>query len=62
MHGPRSGCFSQYVIVAEALNSGGESPRLRKIMNNLLTEYFELCPNGICLDLLTEREKQEVAK
>ncbi len=30
-------------------------------MKNLLTEYFELSPDGICLDLLTEREKQEVA-
>ena len=26
----------------------------------LLTEYFELCPDGACLDLLTEREKKEV--
>tara|TARA_R110000824_G_scaffold174112_1_gene352183 strand:+ start:568 stop:1188 length:621 start_codon:yes stop_codon:yes gene_type:complete len=27
----------------------------------LLTEFFELCKDGICLDLLTEREKREVA-
>ena len=27
----------------------------------LLTEYFELCKDGICQDLLTEREKREVA-
>ena len=27
----------------------------------LLTEFFELCPDGICQDLLTEREKREVA-
>ena len=27
----------------------------------LLTEYYELCKDGICLDLLTEREKKEVA-
>jgi len=26
----------------------------------LLTEYFELCPDGACLDLLNEREKKEV--
>ena len=26
----------------------------------LLTEYYELCPDGACLDLLTEREKKEV--
>ena len=26
----------------------------------LLTEFFELCPDGICQDLLTEREKKEV--
>jgi hypothetical protein len=26
----------------------------------LLTEYFELCPNGLCEDLLTEAEKQMV--
>ena len=28
----------------------------------LLTEFFELCPNGRCLDLLSERQKQEVIK
>ena len=27
----------------------------------LLTEYFELCKDGICKDLLTEREKKEVS-
>ena len=27
----------------------------------LLREYFELCPDGICQDLLTEREKREVS-
>ena len=27
----------------------------------LLTEYFELCKDGICQDLLTEREKRETA-
>mgnify|MGYP003658206899 FL=1 len=27
----------------------------------LLTEYFELCKDGICQDLLTEREKRESA-
>ena len=26
----------------------------------LLTEFFELCPDGACLDLLSEREKREV--
>jgi len=26
----------------------------------LLTEFYELCPDGACLDLLTEREKREV--
>ena len=26
----------------------------------LLTEYYELCPNGLCEDLLTESEKQMV--
>ena len=28
----------------------------------LLTEFFELCPDGRCLDLLSERQKQEVIK
>ena len=28
----------------------------------LLTEFFELCPNGRCLDLLNERQKQEVVE
>ena len=27
----------------------------------LLTEFFELCKDGICQDLLTEREKRESA-
>jgi len=27
----------------------------------LLTEFFELCKDGICQDLLTEREKKEVS-
>jgi len=27
----------------------------------LLTEFFELCKDGICQDLLTEREKREMA-
>ena len=27
----------------------------------LLTEFFELCKDGICQDLLTEREKREVS-
>jgi len=27
----------------------------------LLTEFFELCKDGVCQDLLTEREKREVA-
>ena len=26
----------------------------------LLREFYELCPDGACLDLLTEREKKEV--
>ena len=26
----------------------------------LLTEFFELCPNGRCLDMLSERQKKEV--
>mgnify|MGYP001217872313 FL=1 len=26
----------------------------------LLTEYFELCPDGTCLDILSEREKREI--
>ena len=26
----------------------------------LLTEFFELCPDGACLDILNEREKREV--
>ena len=26
----------------------------------LLTEYYELCPDGACLDILTEREKREI--
>ena len=27
----------------------------------LLTEFYELCKDGVCQDLLTEREKKEVA-
>lgn len=27
----------------------------------LLTEFYELCPNGMCPDLLTEREKREIS-
>ena len=30
-------------------------------MKKLLTEFYELCKDGICQDLLTEREKHEVA-
>ena len=30
-------------------------------MKKLLTEFYELCKAGICQDLLTEREKHEVA-
>jgi len=30
-------------------------------MKKLLTEFYELCKDGICQDLLTEREKREVA-
>ncbi len=26
----------------------------------LLTEYYELCPDGTCLDILSEREKREI--
>ena len=26
----------------------------------LLTEYYELCPDGACLDVLTEAEKKQV--
>ena len=26
----------------------------------LLTEFFELCPDGRCLDMLSERQKREV--
>lgn len=26
----------------------------------LLTEFYELCPDGTCLDILTEREKREI--
>ena len=34
---------------------------MRNTMNKLLlTEYYELCPNGICDDLLTEDEKRMV--
>ena len=28
----------------------------------LLTEFFELCPDGRCLDLLSERQKKEVVE
>ena len=28
----------------------------------LLTEYYELCPNGYCEDLLTEQEKKEITE
>ena len=27
----------------------------------LLTEFYELCPDGMCPDLLTEREKREIS-
>ena len=27
----------------------------------LLTEFYDLCPDGMCPDLLTEREKKEIA-
>ena len=27
----------------------------------LLREFYELCPDGFCLDLLTEAEKREVS-
>ena len=27
----------------------------------LLQEFYELCPNGMCPDLLTEREKREIS-
>ena len=27
----------------------------------LLTEFYELCPNGMCPDLLIEREKREIS-
>ena len=30
-------------------------------MKKLLTEFYELCKDGICQDILTEREKREVA-
>ena len=30
-------------------------------MKKLLTEFYELCKDGICQDLLTEREKREIA-
>ena len=35
---------------------------VRRILmpKQLLTEFFELCPDGACLDLLNEREKREV--
>ena len=29
-------------------------------VKQLLTEFYELCKDGICQDLLTEREKREV--
>ena len=28
----------------------------------MLREYFELCPNGVCQDLLTEDEKAQAKK
>ena len=28
----------------------------------LLREYYELCPGGVCQDLLTEEEKKQVAE
>lgn len=30
-------------------------------VRQLLTEFYELCKDGVCQDLLTEREKKEVA-
>jgi len=34
----------------------------KQMTKQLLTEFFELCPDGRCLDLLSERQKQEVIK
>jgi hypothetical protein len=31
------------------------------VSKKLLTEFYELCPNGMCPDLLTEREKREIS-
>ena len=33
----------------------------KRMAKKLLTEFFELCKDGICQDLLTEREKRESA-
>ena len=33
-----------------------------EMAKKLLTEFFELCKDGICQDLLTEREKKEVSE
>ena len=30
-------------------------------MKKLLTEFYELCKDGICQDILSEREKREVS-
>ncbi len=32
-----------------------------KMAKKLLTEFYELCKDGVCQDLLTEREKKEAA-
>jgi len=31
------------------------------VSKKLLTEFYELCPNGMCPDLLTEREQREIS-
>jgi len=41
--------------------SAGFNLKGAKMAKKLLTEFFELCKDGICQDLLTEREKREVA-
>ena len=38
-----------------------EKAKGKRMAKKLLTEFFELCKDGICQDLLTEREKRESA-
>ena len=45
----------------KATECSKERQKGKRMAKKLLTEFFELCKDGVCQDLLTEREKREVA-